>query len=768
MKVRIEIFLLAALIAGTSPGVLVLRDFEGKDASRDIPRSATAYISYGVTNAFATSGENSLHCRFVPWKDCYVGYSRYPGFRIGIPRKHMDWRGYDRLAFDISTTAAGGDLMSCFVRSTNDVECKRFRFDWRGHGAGLKRVVLPLDKWSDLVRPECVDSVGFLVRMPQATDIYIDTFMLLKPGEELPPPTGRGLTEDLLPFLSETKVALEDRLAESERKNRHGSSMRRFLDDCMVKGTIAGPMAVGRAEAAERVMPCDAFTARAADRIRVRLARNETESFQIVVANLGTDLRNVRVEVEGDLADADGRVFAATNLSACVLGYGEVRERPTYRIHPGRAPQLGWYPDPILDFLKSADVKGDDVQSFWVRVTCPVAQAAGAYAGRLRVSAESDLGVSRYVVPLQVRVNAFALPRTSPVPLMITFSPSVATKDPDWRKKVGEKADSPIRLWKGNYDAWVDFLADRYITMDNIYIRGLKAVETRYLPAWRRLKVQGRLGWHCIGYWDPMPADAEGRERWERKTGADLRAVYERIAAEGLLDGAYFYGADEVPFGQVEDVRRAAKAIKERYPEVPLATTGCTRGCGTAGSESESLGAFVDMFIPTTADWMGQLDSVMKARAAGRNPGWYICNNPDYPYAQMFTESEPIEARLLMGAQTAKFAPAAFLIWQMSEWNSLDVIRSGPYTDWMERTWGTDNGDGSWAYAGPGGTPLATVRLENFRDGLDDLWYVKLYERKFGRRPEVPDALVKDLKTFSRDPAALAAWREKLADALER
>ena len=757
-----------ALLAGNVRGALVLRDFEGKDGNRDIPRSATAYISYGVTNAFATSGENALHCRFTPWKDCYEGYSRYPGFSLGIPREHMDWRGYDRIAFDISTTAAGGDLTSFMIRSTNDVESKKFRYDWRGHGAGLKRVVLPLDKWSDSVRPDCVDHVLFMFRMPQATDIYIDTFTLLKPGEELPPPTGRGLTADLLPFLSGTKAALESRLEESERKNRHDSSMRKFLNDCMLKGTVAGPMAVGRAEATERVMPRDAFAARAADRVRVRLARNETESFQIVVANLGADLRDVRVEVEGDLADADGRGFAAANVRACVLGYGEVTERPTYRIHPGHAPQLGWYPDPILDFLKSADVKGDDVQSFWVRVTCPEGQEAGTYEGRLLISSTSVAGPLRYEVPLAVRVNDFSLPGVSPLPLLTVFSPQVSLNDKDWKTRVQAKADSPIRVWSKHYDEWVDFLADRYITMDNIYIRSPKAVETRYLPAWRRLKAQGRLGWHCIGYFDPMPSGGEGEAKWRQKTSANLHAIHDRLAAEGLLEGAYFLGADELPLGRIEDFRRAAALVKEWFPDIPLATTGCSRGCGTKGSPSERLGAVVDMFIPTTESWMGQLDCVAKARAEGRNPGWYICNNPDYPYAQMFTESEPIEARMLMGAQTAKFEPAAFLVWQISVWNSPDVIGSGPYTDWMERTWGTDNGDGGWVYAGPDGTPLATVRLENFRDGLDDLWYAKLYERKFGRKPAIPETLVKDLKTFSRDPEELAVWRNKLADALER
>ena len=76
--------------------------------------------------------------------------------------------------------------------------------------------------------------------------------------------------------------------------------------------------------------------------------------------------------------------------------------------------------------------------------------------------------------------------------------------------------------------------------------------------------------------------------------------------------------------------------------------------------------------------------------------------------------------------------------------------------------------------------PLPTVRLENFRDGLEDYAYVALLKKKIaarGRDDEwsrrakalaaVPPSLVKALDCFSDDPAVLYAWRDGIADCLD-
>ena len=59
---------------------------------------------------------------------------------------------------------------------------------------------------------------------------------------------------------------------------------------------------------------------------------------------------------------------------------------------------------------------------------------------------------------------------------------------------------------------------------------------------------------------------------------------------------------------------------------------------------------------------------------------------------------------------------------------------------------------------------LPSIRLANVRDGIEDGELLKMFAEK-GRAAEADAAcrrIIKDLKDFSRDPAALRAAREPL------
>ena len=134
-----------------------------------------------------------------------------------------------------------------------------------------------------------------------------------------------------------------------------------------------------------------------------------------------------------------------------------------------------------------------------------------------------------------------------------------------------------------------------------------------------------------------------------------------------------------------------------------------------------------------------------------------------------------------MGAQSVKYRPDGFLYYQTVIWNSKKCIESGPFTSWDPRSWRNYNGDGSWVCAGPGGRPVPTIRLENFRDGMEDFAYAKILEAKLASRGDkndvwsekakkllsVPSEVVDTLSNFSDDPAVLYRWRDEMADLIE-
>ncbi len=552
---------------------------------------------------------------------------------------------------------------------------------------------------------------------------------------------------------------------------------------CGCRGTTpvatgeAARFTVGAASSMETVRPRAGAKVAPATAFAVRLAQGERESFQVLVT-APQDLKDVRVAVT-DGKRAGGGVFAAGNVACRVTGYVETKTTPPYlaKLPGGATP--GWWPDPILDFLDRADVKAGDVQSFWVRVTCPRGQKAGVYAAALTVSAA---GVPSQTFPFTVRVNGFAVPKTSPLPLAVTFSPmvhsSLGDRDeppPDEKKLFDEieaDPDSPVNAWRRHRAAWGDFLADYYLMPDSLYW-GEKG--RPYFDLLARLKEQGRLGNFNLGYWSyPKTNTAEAVAAWRESTLPRLREAYDEAKRLGILDRAYLYGCDEIPEKDFPMIRLAAETLKREFPGVPLSTTAYDDTYG-----EKTVLNLLDAFTPLTPKF--DPAKAAAARARGREVWWYICCGPHTPYANMFIESPAIEGRLLMGAMTARCRPDGFLYYETSIWNSRKPIAGGPFTDWTARSWNVYNGDGAWLCVGPDGTPLATQRLENFRDGLEDFAYVKLLEarllaadpmtpwaRRARRALAVPCEVMKDLTHYTRDPKVLSAWRDELADLIEQ
>jgi hypothetical protein len=137
-----------------------------------------------------------------------------------------------------------------------------------------------------------------------------------------------------------------------------------------------------------------------------------------------------------------------------------------------------------------------------------------------------------------------------------------------------------------------------------------------------------------------------------------------------------------------------------------------------------------------------------------------------------------------MGLQTAKYRPDGFLYYAINRWPlSKRPITDGPYTDWEPASFYDNNGDGSFLCAGPDG-PLATIRMENMRDGIEDNEYFHLLRleierlkaargqeayralRQAEKAVRIGDNLVKNLQSFSKDPQAVYAKRRQVAEAI--
>lgn len=567
----------------------------------------------------------------------------------------------------------------------------------------------------------------------------------------------------------------------------HARDFMRFRTACQESGFPSPAMLIGKASSMEKIMPRGEFSAQpmTKDGLAVRLAGNEYESVQLLVAPSDGDLSDVKVRVDGDLKGPNA-AFAAANIACDVTGYVNTTNKPPYKVGsavpsndaPGYArkiddPVLGWWPDPILGFLGGIEIKGQDVQSFWIRVHCLAGQPAGTYRGALLVSAK---GVEPVRIPFSVRVNGFTLGRTSALPLAITFSPepNVQLEPPEGLAAASaRRADplSPINMWRKHEREWVSFLADYLIPYDSLY----HGSDMNRLRAIKQLKDENRLGWFNLGYWSyPASTNADEMAKWRERTIPRLKNFYEGTKAIGAQNYAYVYGCDEVAKDYFPAIRAAVRELKEALPGVPVSTTAYDHEFGV-----DTPLDVMDWFTPLTPKF--DPEKAAASRKAGHQVWWYICCGPHTPFANMFIECPAVEGRLLMGAQSVRQRPDGFLYYQISIWNSKRCIESGPFTDWDPRSWTKFHGDGSWTCVGPDGTPLPTVRLENFRDGLEDFAYAKLLEAKLAKHAAadddwakrakellaVPREVMDTMENYTGDPAAVYCWRDAMADLLE-
>ena len=654
-----------------------------------------------------------------------------------------DFTPYDRCALDYLYLGEDGEPIHYFFVGATEVFGKHdVLASRRIISAGAGRWVFRLCNWPKCTDPTNITRIWLGKDNTAGAELLVKGMTLLKPGEpDLPPVT----------LTAAESARLETYLkARQERKVRGFRGPRdAFAARCRAAGLNPDPLAFGVADSMSRVRPREGFddsVVRAADRAALSLAKGEREAVQVLAMPTRADVAGLQLVCAG--------VTDGVTVSCAPMGYVLTRDQPGYAIGFERDGKrvitpvgVGWWPDPILSYTNACDVAKDDVQSFWVGASASAGAKAGTRHLRL-VFRTASSGEEVFSLPLDVTVHGFAVPRTSPLPILTAFNPRPVGAQ---YAAVKDDPEAPCNLWKRARDAWGDFLADHYLMMDDIYSR-----DFRYLDQLKRMKAQGRLGAYSLGYFNPAFGDGGA---WKGTHLKDYRRNVAAAKEAGILDQAWFYGADEVTSNHLQAVDLAAGFLHAEFPGIPVLTTAQDWTHGTVVRNADAFCPYTEMFVR-------HADAIPAARAAGRRVWWYFCNQPTAPWANMLVECAPIEARLLMGAMTARERPDGFLYYELAIWNARRPITGGPFTDWEPVTVPRFHGDGSWVCCGPDGVPLSTQRFENFRDGLEDLAYVKLAEARYGKRVKVPQDIMRSMTDFTDDAAKVRRWRDALVRAI--
>ena len=532
----------------------------------------------------------------------------------------------------------------------------------------------------------------------------------------------------------------------------------------------SGEYGVGVADSMTSVFLEDAgYHVRGAEKAELEMAKNETESFQVVVAGMKKELKEVKVTVSELAGPDNGKIHSDVS----VVGHAR-NKRPTYP-----AEYVGWYPDFLIEYQKTATVKPGENVPFWVRLRTPADAKPGIYHGTVTVSAA---GVQPYSFPVQVKVYDFPLPAGSPLPSSNNFHMAAIRR----LYKINDE-----QLWHKVSNDFIDRAAEYKITLDYLY-RGpytnLKG-DGEY-PALKRLNDKGELKSFCVVNSTVLPKysaevgnnpDHPEVGRLIERTRKHLEYWGAVAKKYGVWDKAYFYGFDE---GRIDEVtNRVFGTVKKEYPALPVMTTAGIPDAQVKGIEN------IDIWVPTVPVYRKKQELVKELRRKNKQVWWYVCNFPRPPEPTLMLEVPAAVPRLLMGAMTQKYRPDGFLYWSIVSWmprvrSGLGAVADGPRTNWNPATCNTDNEEGNLFVPGRDLKILPTIRIENFRDGVEDLWYyrmleelVKQAERKSGfdkallarsqKALAVPESLILSTDQYNTEPEALRSIRRELAECME-
>jgi hypothetical protein len=527
------------------------------------------------------------------------------------------------------------------------------------------------------------------------------------------------------------------------------------------------------ASAAMRVYTTDGLTrVRPNDRplstptAAIRAARNEYEPFQVVVRADRRALTGVRV-LASDLRTRDGRVIPRTNITLYREHYVRVRH-PSPRSREG----AGWYPDALIPFLNPIDgrpvtnarfvgvpfdVAADANQPVWVDVFVPSNASPGEYEGTVTVTANSEPSVT---IPVRLTVWNITLPDT---PSMRTNFGKLDTNVARAHRAVMNSEEFRVPEW--NYAATLAAHRIAPTIPNTLYpeVREDGSIDPSRTH-------DGLKRWmdtfHVTGF--PIRLlgdDPAGRDRARNIT--HLGAMYAYLVANGWEKTAYVYVLDEPnDAAAYREVRRRAKMIHDAEPGIQVLCTEQTKperkAWGTIAGGVDIWCPLWTLFDEASAaerlregDELWSYTALCQGRRGRDTPYWQI----DFPL---------LDFRIPMW-MSWRYGVTGLLYWSAVNWQRGDV-----WTDPVTYVVGGTryNGEGALLYPGADAGfagPVASMRLKQIREGLEDYEYLKLLADRGDRAfaDAVARRLARSWTNWDERPAALYAAREEIARRLQ-
>ena len=517
-------------------------------------------------------------------------------------------------------------------------------------------------------------------------------------------------------------------------------------------------------------------------RVRLELARDESESFQLVVLPTGRALQGLAIQTAPLRFVGAAPPHADTpRLTWHRVGYVETA-RPKYRV-----AHVGWWPDPLLP-PGPFDLTPGQRQPLWFTVTAPPGARPGLYRGQVAIRH----GRRELAVPVEVRVRNFRLPRPGTLATAFGLYAQVLARwyygNAPYRDKMPIESFVRFCRFLGEYRLTPKNIAREYITVareKGRYTADLSALSQTVAPLAPRYFAPDSFCLHRLPVSSVLRRgnQAHDTDAW----AAITKAIAEAWERRHLPRHAYIYGMDEPRAEDLAFLAALYRKVRRAAPGFPIMQT-------IGHPDPHELVGLVDIWCPLTPRLVSPFYA--RRRKAGDTLWTYVCCGPVPPYANFFVD-QPATAHRVLFWQVRQAGATGLLYWCVCYWNGLPNAASGkpcfPDVPIRFKDLGTYrsykvNGDGVLLYPGPGMTPYPSIRLEVIRDGIEDYEYLALLDGLVGqaealpprRRPaagtlatarelcRVPQTISRTLTDYTDEPAHIFARRRQVGDMIQR
>lgn len=472
---------------------------------------------------------------------------------------------------------------------------------------------------------------------------------------------------------------------------------------------------------------------------RLTAARNEFESFQIVIRG-DAAISGVRAKA-GDLTGPDGAIIPSTNvrlyreaLIAVNTPSGAIGARG--RFPDGLVPDV----DEVDGETRSAfpfEVPAGEARALWVDVLVPLHAPAGSYSGSIQVTGH---GLDA-TVPVEVEVLDFALPSTPTLSTAFRAWPAFVCLAHTGSTDCGSPGVAMELLSK-----YARLALDHRISLSNVFVLRRDPRDTG--------RVLGKNGEDWTGF-DAVFGPLLNGTAATQLRGAKLTAVeygwelssealasYGRHAREkGFFDRVFDYTADEPPHGgKWEDIGPRAATVHAAVPGMrTLVTTNID------AAREHKVEDSLDILVPL----VNHMDAPTGPFAGNQQPRyedfvreggevWLYQSCMSHGCAFGGAEAGAVWPSYMVDVPAPRNRAMQWVDFAYGATGELyyETVMTYDADPWTRQFAFSGNGDGTLFYPGKpskiGGTsqiPVPSLRLKHIRDGVEDYEYLAMLVR---------------------------------------